>query len=142
MLSVRLALVSGLLMSAVACGSNYSSPAPSASPSTSPSASPSPSPSASPSPADGPSSAVTIPIGASTLGSQAFAPDDLNVAVGTTVTWKNTDAVAHTSTSDAAGWDSGVVNPGQQFSMALSTPGTYRYHCAIHPGMVGTVVVR
>ena len=140
MLSLRLALVSGLLMSAVACGSNYSSPAPS--PSTSPSASPSPSPSASPSPADGPSSAVTIPMGASTLGSQAFAPDDLNVAAGTTVTWKNTDAVAHTSTSDAAGWDSGVVNPGGQFSTAFQTPGTYRYHCAIHPGMVGTVVVR
>jgi plastocyanin len=85
---------------------------------------------------------VTVPRGAATLGSQAFAPDDLNVSAGTTVTWKNTDAVAHTSTSDAAGWDSGVVNPGGQFSTTFQTPGTYHYHCAIHPGMVGTVVVR
>ncbi len=58
------------------------------------------------------------------------------------MTWKNTDSVAHTSTSDTPGWDSGIVNPGAQFSIGFPTAGTYTYHCAIHPGMVGTVVVR
>ena len=138
MSSVRLVLVSGVLIFATACGSNYSSSAPS--PSPSPSAAPAPS--SSPATAGGPVSSVTIPVGASVLGPQAFAPDDLDVAVGTTVTWKNTDSVAHTSTSDAAGWDSGIVNPGGQFSTSFSTAGTYHYHCAIHPGMIGTVVVR
>jgi plastocyanin len=69
-------------------------------------------------------------------------PDALTVDAGTTVTWTNTDSVPHTSTSDAKGWDSGIVGPGQQFSVALQTPGTFSYHCLLHPGMVGTVVVR
>jgi plastocyanin len=68
-------------------------------------------------------------------------PDDVNVAVGATVTWMNTDSVSHTSTSDASGWNSGIVAPGGQFSFAFQTAGTFRYHCAIHPGMIGTVIV-
>jgi plastocyanin len=66
----------------------------------------------------------------------------VNVTAGTTVTWMNTDSVSHTSTSDASGWDSGIVRPGGQFSVPFQTAGTFKYHCAIHPGMVGTVVVR
>jgi plastocyanin len=54
----------------------------------------------------------------------------------------NNDTVAHTSTSDAIAWSSGIVAPGGQFSFAFPAAGTFSYHCAIHPGMVGTVVVR
>jgi plastocyanin len=141
MLTLRLAAVSTFLMFTIACGGGYSSP--STTPSPVPAPAPSPSPSPAPSPALGvSSSAVAIAVGASTLGNRAYAPDDLNVAAGTTVTWTNTDSVDHTSTSDATGWNSGTVAPGRQFSFAFQTPGTYRYHCAIHPGMVGTVVVR
>jgi plastocyanin len=142
MLSLRLAAVSTILMFAIACGGGYSSPSttPSPVPAPSPVAAPLPVP---PSPApSGSSSSVAIVVGASTLGNRAYAPDDLNVATGTTVTWTNTDSVDHTSTSDATGWNSGTVAPGGQFSFAFQAPGTYRYHCAIHPGMVGTVVVR
>jgi plastocyanin len=134
MLSLRLVVISGVLITA-ACGSSYSSSAP-----TSPS-SPTPSPTAPP-PSVGPSSAVSIPMGASVLGTSAFAPDALTVDAGTTVTWTNTDSVAHTSTSDTPGWDSGIVAPGGQYSRSFQSPGTFQYHCAIHPGMVGTVVVR
>ena len=139
MLKLRLVVVSTFLMFTLACGGGYSSPSTTPSPVPAPSPSPSPAPSPAPS---GSSSAVAIAVGASTLGNRAYTPDDLNVAAGTTVTWTNTDSVDHTSTSDATGWDSGVVAPGRQFSFAFQTPGTYRYHCAIHPGMVGTVVVR
>ena len=62
--------------------------------------------------------------------------------IGTTVTWMNTDTIAHTSTSNAEGWNSGNVAPGGQFSFAFQTAGTFPYRCTIHPGMVGTVVVR
>jgi plastocyanin len=62
--------------------------------------------------------------------------------VGTTVTWTNTDSTSHTTTSDAIGWNSGIVARGRQFSFAFQTAGTFPYHCDIHPGMVGTVVVR
>ena len=135
MSSLRLVVSSIVLMSAIACGSSYSS-------------APAPSPSPSPTPAPGPvsapgssSSAVTIPVGAATLASRAYTPDTVDVALGGTVTWTNTDSVAHTSTSDASGWDSGIVAPGGQFSVAFPTAGTFSYHCAIHPGMIGTVVV-
>ena len=135
---LRLTAVSTFLMFTVACGGGYSSPSTTPSPVPAPAPAP-PSPSAAPAAS---SSSVAIPVGASTLGNRAFMPDDLDVAAGTTVTWTNTDSVAHTSTSDATGWDSGTVAPGGRFSFAFQTPGTYRYHCAIHPGMVGTVVVR
>ena len=129
MLYLRLSAVTAILMFAIACG-GYSSSSPS--PST---------PSSTPAPG-GPSASVSIPVGAETLGNRAFAPDDLSVAVGTTVTWMNTDSVAHTSTSDAPGWNSGTVTPGGQFSLAFPTAGTFAYHCSIHPGMIGSVVVR
>jgi len=80
-------------------------------------------------------------VNASTLTNTAFAPDAVDVAAGSMVTWTNTDGVAHTSTSDARVWDSGIVPPGGQFSVAFPTAGTFHYHCAIHPGMIGTVVV-
>jgi plastocyanin len=131
MLSLRLALVSSIVMFATACGGSYSSP----------STSPSPTPSPTPTPG-GPSSSVAIPAGAASLGNGAYTPDGLNIAVGTTVTWMNTDSISHTSTSDVSGWNSGVVSPGGQFSFAFQTAGTFPYHCTIHPGMVGTVVVR
>jgi plastocyanin len=91
---------------------------------------------------DGPAASVTIPAGAEALGNRAFAPDDLDIEAGTTVTWTNADVVAHTSTSDGNGWNSGTVAPGGRFSFTFPTAGTFRYHCAIHPGMIGTVVVR
>jgi plastocyanin len=127
----RLALLSSALAFSVACGSSYSS-AP---------ASPSPSPAVSPSPG-GASASVTIPTGAESLGTRAFAPDEVSVAAGTTVTWTNTDTVAHTSTSDTTGWNSGTVAPGDRFTFTFNSPGRYSYHCTIHPGMVGAVVVQ
>jgi plastocyanin len=129
MRSVRFAALAAALILTAACGNGSSSSPSSPTPATPPAT-------------GGPSSAVTIPMGASTLTNRAFAPDEVDVAVGDTVTWMNTDAVAHTSTSDASAWDSGVVAPGGRFSRAFQTAGTFEYHCAIHHGMVGTVVVR
>ena len=130
MLSLRFAVVSASLMFAIACGGS-DSPSPI-----------SPSPGPSPTPPGALSSSVAIPAGASSLGNRAYTPDDLNVTVGTTVTWMNTDSVPHTSTSDATGWNSGTLAPGGQFSFVFQTAGTFPYHCTIHPGMIGTVVVR
>ena len=127
MLSMRLVVVSAVFIFAIACGG-------SGSPSTSPTPSPTPTP-------GGPSSSVTIPAGALALGNRAYTPDDVNVAVGAMVTWTNTDSVAHTSTSNVKGWDSGIVAPSGQFTFTFQNAGTFSYHCAIHPGMIGTVVV-
>ena len=128
---LRLVVASTSLVFAIACGGSYSAPSPS----------PTPTPSPAPAPG-GASSSVSIPVGAEALGNRAYTPPDLNVAVGTTVTWTNTDRVSHTSSSNARQWDSAIIAPGGQFSTVLQTAGTFPYHCAIHPGMVGTVVVR
>jgi plastocyanin len=130
MFSVRLALLSAVLVCAAAC-SDYSTP----------SGAPSPAPSPTPMPG-GPSSPVAIPVGAESLGNRAYAPDEVTVAAGTTVTWTNTDSVSHTTASDAREWNSGVIAPGGQYAFAFQTAGIFPYHCAIHPGMIGTVVVR
>ena len=127
MLSFRFALVFAVMLLASACGGGYSGPSPTPAPSPTPPAGATP---------------ITIPTGASTLGNRAFNPAELDVAVGTTVTWTNSDSTAHTTTSDGAGWNSGTLQPRAQFSTTFSTAGTFRYHCSIHPDMVGSVVVR
>jgi len=71
----------------------------------------------------------------------AFSPQTLNITTGTTVRWTNQDGAAHTSTSDAVGWDSGTLTTGQQFSFTFNTPGSFPYHCTFHPSMLGTVNV-
>jgi plastocyanin len=76
-----------------------------------------------------------------TIQNFAFAPASISVAAGSTVTWTNKDAVAHTSTSDATGWDSGALAQNASFSHKFDTPGTFTYHCLFHPNMTGTVTV-
>ena len=163
MFSLRLIVTMTILAFAAACGNNDSaspvSPSPVATPAPPPPAIPAPPPIATPAPppavpptpppvappvppSGGTSVSVTIPMGAATLGDRAYVPGQVDVAVGATVTWMNTDATVHTSTSDGNGWDSGIVPPGGQFSFAFQREGTFRYHCSVHPGMVGTVVVR
>jgi plastocyanin len=71
-----------------------------------------------------------------------YDPNTVTVAVGTTVTWTNTGAVAHTVTSDdGASFDSGNLDPQAMFSFTADTPGTFTYHCTFHPWMTGTLTV-
>jgi plastocyanin len=71
----------------------------------------------------------------------AFNPPATTVAIGQTVTWTNADMVAHTTTSDTGAWNSGPLQPGATFSQTFTTPGTFAYHCMIHPNMVGSISV-
>lgn len=76
----------------------------------------------------------------------SFSPADIEVPVGTTVTWKNESNQSHTVTSGANRehdgiFDSGTVSPGNEFSWTFDETGTYDYYCIPHPGMEGTVTV-
>jgi|SRR5271157_1142989 len=78
----------------------------------------------------------------------AFSPQTVTVPKGTTVTWTNQDGVNHTvvnaktdTSADSTLFKSDPLATGQSFSFTFSTPGTYPYHCSIHPGMTGTVIV-
>ncbi|MDE1814094.1 MAG: cupredoxin domain-containing protein [Thaumarchaeota archaeon] len=78
-----------------------------------------------------------------------FSPNPLNVAPGTTVTWKNTDTVSHYVTSgkpsdETTGtvFDSGnLIKPGSTFQFTFANAGTYDYFCTVHPWMTGQVIV-
>ncbi len=71
-----------------------------------------------------------------------FSPNPIRITVGSTVTWTNTTAPTHTSTSDTGVWNTGNIATGAT-SSAVSFPavGTFPYHCAIHPSMTGSVIV-
>jgi plastocyanin len=71
----------------------------------------------------------------------AFQPGLISVPAGTTVTWTNSGAAPHTVTSGMGVFDSGTISSGASFSTSFSAPGTYMYHCSIHPNMTGTVQV-
>jgi plastocyanin len=78
---------------------------------------------------------------AGTIKGFSFQPEVLKVKVGAKVTWTNDDTVAHTVTADTNSFASGNLQPGGSFSFAFIRPGTYAYHCSIHPSMHGSVVV-
>lgn len=71
----------------------------------------------------------------------AFTPTTTTVSLGTVVTWVNQDTVAHTSTSDTGLWDSKTIKVGGTYSFTFTAPGTYTYHCSIHPFMKASIVV-
>jgi plastocyanin len=74
----------------------------------------------------------------------AFIPQELHIAVGTTVTWQNADDVPHTATSndDPQLFDSGALDTDDKFSFTFSKPGKYTYYCKVHPHMTGVVIVK
>lgn len=71
-----------------------------------------------------------------------FSPATMTVAPGTTVTWVNREDATHTVTADDKSFDSGKLDTGKTFTHTFNTAGTYPYHCEIHYGMSGQVVVK
>jgi len=90
-----------------------------------------------------PSSDVAIVSGAATKGAAAFSPNPFTISLAsqTKVTWGNNDGTTHTITADGGAFNSGNIGGGGTFSHTFTTPGTYAYHCSIHPTMVGSIVV-
>jgi plastocyanin len=76
-------------------------------------------------------------------GGMSFSPGTITVKVGTTVKWTNSDYYSsHTVTSDdGTSFNSGSVASGSSFSYTPTAAGTFPYHCSIHAGMNGTLVV-
>ena len=73
-----------------------------------------------------------------------FSPQTVRVRPGTKVTWVNCGPQgdeSHTSTSDASGWNSGLLAPGATFTREFPQAGSFPYHCIPHPGMTGAVTV-
>lgn len=71
----------------------------------------------------------------------AFGPATITVPTGTTVTWANQDAAAHTVTSETNIFDSGNLARNDSFSYTFTERGTFKYYCTIHPRMRGEIIV-
>lgn len=69
-----------------------------------------------------------------------FTPTILTVDPGETVTFVNTDPMAHNVTSNVWGYFE-EMNEGDAFTATFDQPGIYPYACAYHPGMTGAIVV-
>jgi len=61
------------------------------------------------------------------IQSSQFSPANLEVRVGTTVTWTNNDGVMHTVTSDSGVFDSGYLSNGDTFTFTFTEAGTFPY---------------
>jgi plastocyanin len=89
---------------------------------------------------------VSIVPGSSSLTTDAFSPNPIQVSVGTTVTWTNDDAQPHTVNSGENAMQSGLfdspIMPTQAtFEYTFTEAGEVPYFCILHPNMVGTVSV-
>ena len=99
-----------------------------------------------------PDNGISIVLGAQTKGTSAFTPNPVTISLAnfSTVVWFNDDdaggvyggsGTAHNITADDGSFASGTLPPGSSFEGTYSAPGTYGYHCSIHPTMKGTVTV-
>ena len=71
-----------------------------------------------------------------------FAPASVTVKPGARVAVTNEDSTAHTATADDGNsFDTGTLAQGASKTISVSKPGSYAYHCSIHPFMHGTLVV-
>ena len=70
----------------------------------------------------------------------AFA-DQITITAGQTVQWTNEDPVPHAVSGDNGSWGSGEIGNGESLSMTFTTPGSFAYHCSIHPAMQGKIIV-
>jgi len=73
-----------------------------------------------------------------------FTPAQIEVHPGATVRWDNRDDIPHTVTDAAAekSFHSAALDTGDSFAFTFTAPGIYRYFCALHPHMQGTVIVK
>src|ERR671915_209203 len=89
---------------------------------------------------------VSIVPGSSSLTTDAWSPNPVQVSAGTTITWTNDDSQPHAVNSGENAtptglFDSPIMAPAATFEHTFTEAGEYPYFCLLHPNMVGTVSV-
>lgn len=79
-----------------------------------------------------------------TIDEHMFMPATVIVHPGEKVTWVNKDSDVHNATSDDDGksFQTKLLDTGESASVTFARPGTFAYHCSVHPDMTGTVIVK
>jgi len=75
---------------------------------------------------------------------KTFIPHSLNVKVGDTITFKNSDPFAHNAYTDdeVNEFDIGMQASGEDVSMKVKGAGKFDVECAIHPNMLLEVTAK
>ena len=74
-----------------------------------------------------------------TIEKLAFQPADIEVKVGETIEWTNTDPFAHTATVKG-GWEV-TIPPGKTATHVAAAGDSVEYYCRFHPNMKGRIKV-
>lgn len=111
--------------------------------------SPPPGPPPGPPPAPPPAPAPTLGV---SIADYSYAPDTVRIKAGGSVRWRNNGPTTHSVVANGGEFNSGplsgpVQDPtygetaGETFVQMFTSAGTFTYHCGVHPGMLGAVVV-
>jgi len=78
------------------------------------------------------------------MRNNSFVPSELTALPGTGITWINDDGIVHSlkMSGTGAGFNSGDILPGVQWSYTFAREGTFAISCAYHPDMKGTVIIK
>lgn len=71
----------------------------------------------------------------------SFAPENLTVPVGTTVTWVNGDDIPHTVVLSDKSFHSKPLDSGDKATFTFTKAGEVPYFCGLHPHMTGKITV-
>jgi plastocyanin len=81
------------------------------------------------------------------MAASGYSPNYDEVNVGSNITWSNQDRVAHTVSSQdknqnaTSSFDSGNIDPGEQWSHIFDQKGVYNYYDKLHTYIMGTINV-
>ena len=75
------------------------------------------------------------------VGGNQWGP--VSAKVGDVITWTNQDSVPHKVALDdgSCTMSSNIPPGGGKASLVFSTPGTFPFHCTVHPSMKGTITI-
>ncbi len=78
------------------------------------------------------------------IRNSAFVPAEIKIKAGSKITWVNYDKSPHRVVSDSGGVseiNSEILDTGVSYGHIFDKSGVYNYHCSIHTGMKGKVIV-
>jgi plastocyanin len=97
---------------------------------------------------DGGAFAADAPVPAThvvVIEAMKFMPQTLEIHAGDRVTFQNRDLVPHTATTkpnQPLHFDSGLLKPGDSWTVTPDANGSIHYACTFHPVMEGAIIVR
>ena len=72
----------------------------------------------------------------------AFAPREITIRPGTTITWTNRDETPHALSTHDRSFASQAMDTGDSYRFTFASEGDFSYFCTLHPFMTGIVHVR